>query len=161
MRDLESAILVTLDPGAYTAIVRGNDNTTGLGLVEVYDLSPGTSRLGNISTRACVSAGDDVVIGGFILGGGSGDDHILLRAIGPNLSGVPNPLADPTLELRDTNGVLLAFNDNCGGSPIPVNPPEACLDIWLPPGAFTAILAGKDSGTGVGLLEIYDLLARP
>jgi hypothetical protein len=162
--DLESAIDATLNPGAYTAIVRGKNNTSGVGLVEVYDLNEaGLSKLSNISTRAFVSTGANVVIAGFILGGG-GNTHILIRGIGPGLTpfGVPNALANPTLELRDSNGTLLDANDNCGIpglGPLPV-PPEACLDESLPPGAFTAILAGKDNGTGNGLVEIYDL-AQP
>ena len=158
--DLESAILVTLAPGAYTAVMKGNSNTTGVGLVEVYDLGPATSKLANISTRAFVGTGANVVIGGFILGGNSGNARVVVRGIGPSLAaaGVPNPLADPTLELRNSNGALLASNDNCTGSPIPLtNPLEACIDISLPPGAYTAILAGKNGGTGVGLVEVYDV----
>jgi hypothetical protein len=158
--DLESAILVTLNPGAHTAIVRGKNNTSGVGLLEVYDLGPATSQLANISTRAFVGTGDNVVIAGFIIGLG-GSSHIFIRGIGPSLgrSGISGTLADPTLELRDSNGTLLAFNDNCAGSPPipPANPLEACIDISLPPGAFTAILAGKNGGTGIGLIEIYNL----
>jgi hypothetical protein len=158
--DLESAILVTLDPGPYTAIVKGKNNTSGVGLVEAYDLDQAAvSKLANISTRAFVGTGSDVVFGGFILGGGT-DTHIVVRGLGPSLAGfgVPNPLADPTLELRDSNGVLLASNDNCDGIFIPPDPAEACIDISLPPAAaYTAILAGKNGGTGIGLIEIYDL----
>ena len=107
--DLESAIDATLAPGAYTAIVSGRDNTSGVALVEVYDLSQAIpARLANISTRAFVSTGDNIVIAGFMLGGNSGDDRVVVRGIGPSLTavGVPNALADPTLELRDTNGAL-------------------------------------------------------
>ena len=98
------------------------------------------------------------MIAGFILGAGD-STHVLIRGIGPSLAGggVIGALADPTLELRDSNGTLLASNDNCGDSPIPVNPPEACIDISLPPGAFTAIMAGKNGGSGIGLVEIYNL----
>jgi uncharacterized delta-60 repeat protein len=155
--DLEAAILVTLDPGAYTGIVKGKNNTSGVGLVEVYDLGPATSELANISTRAFVGTGDNVTIGGFILGGGA-NTQIEILAVGPSLgaSGVSGALADPTLELRDSSGALVASNDNCGAVPIhPLDPAEACIDISLPPGAFTAILAGKNGGTGVGLIEIY------
>jgi hypothetical protein len=157
--DLESAILVTLPPGVYTAIVKGNNATSGVGLVEVYDLGPAASKLANISTRAFVGTGVNVTIGGFILGGGV-NSQIVIRGIGPSLTafGVPDALADPTLELRDSNGVLLAFNDNCEASSLPpTNPLEACIDISLPSGAYTAILAGKNGGTGIGLLEIYSL----
>ena len=100
--DLESAILCDLDPGTYTAIVRGKNNTSGVALVEVYDLSQGVpSKLGNISTRAFVGTGGDIVIAGFILGNNGGDDTDC-RARPQLCRGVPNPLADPTLELRDS-----------------------------------------------------------
>jgi len=178
--NLESAILVTLPPGAYTAIVRGNENTIGVGLVELYDLDQAaTSQLGNISTRAFVGTGGDVLIGGFILGPGP-DTNVVIRGLGPSLGnfGIPNPLADPTLQLRDSNGTLLAQNDNCGvQEPTPQpndrSPPpnypcssfdcshgsslESCLNVVLSPGVYTAILADKNGGTGVGLVEIYNL----
>ena len=102
--NFESAIDATLAPGAYTAIVRGNGNTSGVALVEVYDLNQGVdSKLANISTRAFVSTGDNIVIAGFTLGGNSSDDRIVVRGIGPSLTamGLPNALANPTLELRD------------------------------------------------------------
>lgn len=158
INDLESAICATLDPGAYTAIVRGKNDTIGVGLVEIYDLGPVTSQLGNISTRAFVGTGADVVIGGFILGGGN-TTHIHINGLGPSLAqfGISPVLADPTLELRDNNGALLASNDNCGESPLGIIAPEACIDISLNPGTYTAILAGHDEGTGVGLVEIYNL----
>lgn len=155
--NLESAILETLAPGAYTAIVKGNNDTSGVGLVEVYDLGLATSRLANISTRAFVSTGANVVIGGFILGGDA-NSQIAILGIGPSLSasGVSGVLADPTLELRDRNGALVASNDNCGAVSIhPLDPAEACIEVSLPPGLFTAILAGKNGGTGIGLVEIY------
>jgi hypothetical protein len=155
--DLESAIVANLAPGNYTAIVQGKNNTTGVALVEVYDLDPAAaSKLANISTRAFVSTAANVMIAGFILGAGD-STHVLIRGIGSLQIKFDPLLADPTLELRDSDGALLAFNDNCGDSPIPVNPPDACIDISLPPGAFTAILAGKDGGTGIGLVEIYNL----
>ena len=158
--DLESALCgLTLDPGAYTAIVRGQNNGTGIGLVEVYDLGPAASKLANISTRAFVGTGATVMIGGFILGGGA-SSHIEIFGIGPSLaaSGVSGVLADPTLELRDSSGALVASNDNCGAIfTRPLDPAEACIDVSLPPGAFTAILAGNDGGTGIGLVEVYHL----
>src|SRR5205823_6359467 len=110
----ESAIIADLPPGNYTAIVRGVTNTTGVALVEVYDLATGTSSiLGNISTRSFVQTGDNVMIGGFIVQG-SGTKRVILRAIGPELSqyGVPDPLQDPTLELHNSTGDLIASNDN-------------------------------------------------
>jgi hypothetical protein len=129
----------------------------GVGLVEVYDLGPATSQLGNISTRGFVGTGNNVMIGGFILGGGA-NSHIEIAGVGPSLasSGVSGVLTDPTLELRDSNGGIVAINDNCGSFSIhPLDPAEACIDISLPPGNFTVILAGKNGGTGVGLVEIY------
>ena len=110
----ESAIIADLPPGNYTAIVRGVNNTTGVALVEAYDLSPSLhSILGNISTRSFVQTGDDVMIGGFIVQG-TQPKNVIIRAIGPELSqfGVPNPLADPTLELHNGTGALIASNDN-------------------------------------------------
>src|SRR5438046_1768387 len=111
----ESAIIATLPAGNYTAIVRGVNNTTGVALVEVYDLSAAnvSSILGNISTRSLVQTGDNVMIGGFIVQGTT-PRSVIIRAIGPDLSqyGVPNPLANPTLELHNGNGALIASNDN-------------------------------------------------
>ena len=108
--DLESAILMTLSPGAYTAILAGKNGGTGVGLVEVYDLAQGAnSQLANISTRGFVDTDDNVMIGGFIVGGGSA--HVIVRALGPSVP-VAGALADPTLELHDANGTTLATNDN-------------------------------------------------
>src|SRR5262249_47217470 len=110
----ESAIIADLQAGNYTAIVRGVNNTMGVGLVEVYDLSPESgSTLGNISSRSFVQTGDDVMIGGFIVEG-TQPKRVILRAIGPELSqyGVPNPLTNPTLELHNSTGTLIASNDN-------------------------------------------------
>jgi hypothetical protein len=169
--DLESAIVATLPPAGYTATMGGKSNGTGLGLVEVYDLDQGTdSELANISTRALVGIGDNVVIGGFILGGGNGNPSIIIRALGPSLarSGVSNPLTDPLLELRDGNGTLIAFDDNWKDNPgqaaqlvqagvQPQNDLEAAIAAILPPGGYTAIVSGKNGGVGVGLVEVYNL----
>jgi photosystem II stability/assembly factor-like uncharacterized protein len=164
--DLESAIYAVLPPGVYSGIVRGNGDTTGVGLIEIYDVSQGApSKLANISTRAFVSTGDEVVIAGFILGNGSASDTVVLRGIGPSLgsAGVPNPLADPILELRNQSGTLLASNDNWQDGPpppvglAPLDPSESVITASLPPGAYSVILAGVNSGTGVGLVEAYDL----
>ena len=168
--DLESAILVTLEPGAYTAIVRGENNSSGVALIELYDLSLGVpSKLGNISTRAFVSTGNNIVIAGFILGNGTSDDKIVVRGIGPSLTafGVPNALANPTLELRNSDGALLVSNDDWQDNPAhaaeliafnlaPTNDLESGLVATLAPGAYTALLAGLNNGTGVGLVEVYD-----
>jgi hypothetical protein len=168
--DLESAIDAILSPGAYTAIVSGKNNTTGVGLVEVYDLGQAVpAKLANISTRAFVGSGSDVVIAGFILGNNSGNDRIALRGIGPSLTdqGVPDALADPVLELRNGNGTLLVSNDNWQDNPVqasdliaaglaPANDLESGISTTLPPGTYTALLAGLNDGTGVGLVEVYD-----
>jgi hypothetical protein len=165
--NLESAIDTTLNPGAYTAIVRGKNNTTGVALVEVYDLSQAVpAKLANISTRAFVSTGDNIVIAGFVLGGHSGDDKVVVRGLSP--AGVPNPLADPTLELRDANGALIGSDNDwqddatqaAGLTAAGLAPPktlDAAIMATLPPGLYTALLAGRNNGTGVGLVEVYDL----
>ena len=117
--DLEAAIVQTLAPGSYTVILRGMGMTTGVGLVEIYDLSPAVdSKLANLSTRAFIDTGNNIVIAGFILGG-NGDDRIVVRGIGPSLTpfGVPNALQDPTLELRDGNGALLMANNDWQDDP--------------------------------------------
>jgi hypothetical protein len=169
--NLESAIDATLNPGAYTAIVMGKNNTSGIGLIEVYDLSQAVpSQLGNISTRAFVSSADDIVIAGFILGGNSGDDRLVVRGIGPSLAtvGVTNALANPTLELRDGNGAVLLVNNDWQDDPAqaaqliaaglaPTNNLESALAATLSPGLYTALLSGINNGTGVGLVEVYDL----
>ena len=169
--DLESAIRATLDPGAYTAIVSGHGITAGVALVEVYDLDQGAlSKLGNISTRAFCGTGTDIVIAGFTLGNGGGDDRVVVRGLGPSLAavGVPNALADPTLELRNGDGTLLISNndwqDNAGQAAeitaaglAPSNALESAIAATLSPGAYTALLAGLNDGTGIGLVEVYDL----
>ena len=171
--DLESAILVTLAPGTYTAIIKGKNNTTGVALVEAYDLATsGTSKLANISTRAFCGTGSDIVIAGFILGsngGSSGNDRIVVRGLGPSLgaAGVPNALADPVLELRNGNGVLLVSNNDWQDNPVqaseliaaglaPADALESGIAATLPPGLYTALLAGLNDGTGLGLVEVYD-----
>jgi plastocyanin len=167
--DLESAIVATLTPGGYTAIVSGKNATTGVGLVEVYDLDqPADSKLANISTRGLVQTGSSVMIGGFILGNGSDNANVIVRAIGPSLSqsGITGALADPTLELHDGNGALRTSNDNwqdsqkaeieATGIP-PQNDFESAIVATLPPGSYTAIVAGKGDTIGVALVEVYRL----
>jgi len=168
--NLESAIDATLAPGAYTAIVRGKNSTTGIGLVEVYDLSQAApAKLANISTRAFVGTGSDIVIAGFILGAHTDNDGIIVRGIGPSLTavGVPNALADPTLELRNSSGTLLVADDNWQDDPTqaaeitaaglaPTNNLESGIAASLAPGQYTALLSGLNNGTGVGLVEVYD-----
>ena len=177
---LESAIIADLPPGNYTAIVRGVNDTTGVGLVEVYDLNnPGTvpsSILRNISSRSLVLEGENVMIGGFIVQG-SGTKRVIVRAIGPELTryGVQNVLTDPTLELHDGRGALIASNDNWQTTVIggiitrdqvmdiqssghaPTQPSESAIIADLPPGRYTAIVQGKNIIVGVALVEVYDL----
>ncbi len=168
--NLEAAIEARLAPGAYTAVMRGNNNGTGVGLIEIYDLNPGAgSKLGNISTRAFVSTGDNIVIAGFVLGGNSAPDSVIVRGIGPSLTalGVPNALANPILELRDGNGAMVMGNndwqDNAAQAAelsaaglAPSNQLESGIAATLPPGLYTALLAGQNNGAGVGLVEVYD-----
>jgi hypothetical protein len=169
--DRESVILGTLAPANYTAILTGSGNTTGVGLIEVYDHDQAVNaQLANISTRGFVQAGENVMIGGFILGGNPNNTRIALRGIGPSLSafGLNPVLADPTLELRNANGTLLIANDNwtddtASAALLTANglalqdPRESGIFTSLPAGQFTAILAGKDGGVGIGLIEVYNL----
>jgi hypothetical protein len=173
----ESAIIANLPAGNYTAIVRGVNNTTGVALAEVYDLNPEpSSTLGNISTRSFVETSDNVMIGGFIVAG-TESKKVIIRAIGPELTpyGVPNALADPTLELHDSTGALIASNDNwqhtiIGGiitadqvhdimnsGHAPTDPTESAIIATLPAGNYTAIVRGVNNTTGIGLVEVYDL----
>ncbi|CEF49260.1 unnamed protein product [uncultured bacterium] len=179
----ESAIIATLPPGNYTAIVSGVNNTTGVALVEVYDLSPdATSILGNISTRDFVQTGDSVMIGGFIIPG-TGPKTVIVRAIGPELIPPPynitNALVNPTLELHDGTGALIAQNDNWQKTEIggiitsnqvnaiqnsghaPTQPSESAIIATLPPGNYTVIVSGVNNTTGVALVEVYDLESTP
>jgi len=174
---LESAIIADLSDGNYTAIVRGANNTTGVGLVEVYDLNPeSTSILSNVSTRAFVQTGDNVMIGGLIVQGIQ-PKRFIIRAIGPELTqyGVPNVLANPTLELHDSTGALIASNDNwrhtiIGGiiasdqtgdirnsGHAPGDGRESAIVADLPAGNYTAIVRGVNNMIGVALVEVYDL----
>ena len=168
--DVESALVRTLAPGPYTAVLRGNGGGTGIGLVEVYDLTPtiADSQLANISTRGLVEAGDNVMIGGLILGGGVGANKILARALGPSLTqfGVANVLPDPALGIYNSNGGLLRFNDNWRQNQeadilatglAPGDNLEAALIGLLGPGNYTAIVTGTGGSSGIGLIEIYNL----
>jgi hypothetical protein len=167
--DLEAAIVATLLPANYTAVLRGRNGTTGIGLVEMYDLDAASdSKLANISTRGFVQTGGDIMIAGFIFGNGAASEKVIIRAIGPSLTGITNVLADPTLDLHNSNGTLLISNDNWKDDPTQADeiratgmPPqsdfEAAIVTTLPPGAYTAIIAGKGGGTGVALAEVYHL----
>jgi hypothetical protein len=167
--NLESAIDATLNPGAYTGIVKGNGGVSGISLIEVYDLSQAVlAKLANISTRALVGTGNDIVIAGFILGNNSGSTRIVLRGIGGSLALViPNALANPALELRDNNGALLFSNNDWQDNPAqaaeltaaglaPSNALESGIAITLGPGLYTALLTGQGNTSGVGVIEVYD-----
>lgn len=169
--DRESVILATLVPGNYTAVLSGVGQTSGIGLVEVYDNNQTVdSQLANISTRGFVQTADNVMIGGFTLGGNNNPSRVAVRALGPSLtsSGLTNVLVDPTLQLRDQNGTIMISNDDWQSDPVSAgqltanglalpHPKEAGIFATLPAGQFTAILAGKDGGIGIGLLEIYNV----
>jgi len=168
-RSAESALIVTLLPGNYTAVVSGYGGGQGIGVVEAYELDDNTTRLVNISTRGRVGVGDEAMIGGFIVQGGA--KSVILRALGPSLIGGPNPiagiLADPTLELRDGNGNLLAVNDDWSNSAqaneiiattvAPTNNSESAIVATLGSGNYTAIVRGARDTSGIGLVEVYDL----
>jgi len=169
--DKESAIVRTLSPGAYTVVMRGVGGTTGIGVVEVYDLSPGSvSLLANISSRGFVDINDNVMIGGFIIGPvDRSNPRLVVRAIGPSLnsSGVPNPLQNPTLELHDASGTTVNANDDWPTDPnssfvvanglAPNDTRESAIFTSLTPGAYTAIVRGVGNTTGIGLVEVYNL----
>ncbi|MEO8045496.1 MAG: matrixin family metalloprotease [Spartobacteria bacterium] len=173
----EAAVYLTLQPGAYTAVVQSFTNAqqppaSGVGLFELYDLSTTGGRTGNISTRAEVLGGTNVLIGGTIIGG-TDPKTVVVRAIGPSLgaAGISNPLANPILELRDVNGALLQSNDDWQKGPdaqaitdqnlAPANAKESALLATLAPGAYTAIVQGVGGVTGVALVEVYDTSPAP
>jgi pectin methylesterase-like acyl-CoA thioesterase len=164
--DLESAAVVTLAPGQYTAVITGQNGATGTALVEVYDGDlAADSQLANISTLGFVGAGDDVLIGGFVVGTGLAD--VVVRALGPSLAqfGVADPIADPTLEVHDGNGSVTSDDDwqmdsnhdSIPASLQPLDARESALHLSLPPGNYTAVVRGKGSAVGVALVEAYNL----
>jgi len=167
--DLESAIRIAVQPGNYTAILSGKNNTTGVGLVEVYDITTGAfAELTNVSTRSFVGTGDNVMIGGFITAGGNGSTQVVVRGLGPTLTqfGVPGALADPALRLVDSNGNIVRGNNNWKDSQqvaiqatglAPPNDLEAAILATVAAGRYTAILSGNGGGTGIGLVEVYKL----
>lgn len=167
----ESAILTTLAPGAYTAVLSGTNGGTGTGILELYDLDfAADSKLANISTRAFVGTGDDIVIAGFTVGNATSVDNLIVRGLGPSLlSSLSGVLSDPKLEVRNANGATLAANDNWFQSPqqtdisesglAPTFGQESAVSLTLGPGAYTALLSGAvtpfSNPTGVGLVEVY------
>jgi len=172
---IESALILTLNPGSYTAVVQGySDATTpaatGIGLFELYDLHTTGGRAGNVSTRGQVGAGGSVLIGGFIIGGNQ-SKQVIVRALGPSLAnvGVANSISDPTLELHNANGSTLQSNNDWQQGPdaatisskgfAPKDSRESALLATLNPGSYTAIVQNASGATGVGLVEVYDLSA--
>ena len=169
--DLEPAIITTLQPGSYTAILSGTGGGTGTGILEIYDLDyAADSRLANISTRAFVGDGDDIVIAGFTVGNADGPDHIVVRGLGPTLnrSGIFPTVQDPKLEIHNANGASLGANDNWSQDPEKIEVAnaglapdglEAAIAITLGPGAYTAILSARTltfvDQRGIGLIEVY------
>lgn len=172
----ESALLETLKPGAYTVVLKafdsGDGDLTGTGIIELYDLHTTNGRAGNISTRGQVLRGDDIMVAGFIIGGGTRKE-LVIRGLGPSLTaaGVANALRNPTLELRDASGTLIRQNDDWQTDPqaaavrssglAPPNSREAALQANLNSGLYTAILRGANNTTGTALVEIYDLSPAP
>ncbi len=168
----EAAMVATLNPGAYTATLAGADGGNGVGLVEVYDLDSGAStRLANISTRGSVQTLNNVMIGGFILAGQSPNPaKVVVRALGPSLQqfGIGNVLSNPSLEVVNSNGQSLIANDNWQDNAAqaaelqtlniaPQDARESALVVTLPPGQYTAIVSGRNSSAGIGLIEVYTI----
>jgi hypothetical protein len=165
----EAALIALLSPGSYTVVLQGAGGTTGIGLVEIYDLDGSKlSKLGNIATRGKVQGGDQVMIGGFIILGDNGATNVVVRAIGPSLGavGVAGALVDPILEVHDGNGALISQNDDWGSGPdatfiqihllAPGDSRESAVLLQNPiQGNYTAVLKGKSGGIGVGLIEAY------
>jgi hypothetical protein len=164
----ESVIIATLPPGNHTAIIKGAGNTTGVGVVEIYDLQTSVGELGNLSVRANVQAGENALIAGITIGAGD-PRRVVFRAIGPELKsfGVPTALDDTTLEVRDTNGLLISANDNWKDATnaaeltatglAPTVDAESAVLTTLGPGKYTSIVRGANNTTGVGLAEAYKL----
>jgi hypothetical protein len=163
----ESVIVASLAPGSYTAVLRGVNGSTGIGLCELYDLDPNDSSVRNISTRGDVGISDDAMIGGFIVGG-TAPSKVIIRAIGPSLTaaGVTGALPDPVLELHGSDGSLIFQNDNwrttqqqqiMDSGVAPTNDKESAIVATLAPGNYTAIVRGVANTTGVALVEVYVL----
>ena len=164
----ESAILRILEPGLYTAVVRGKNNGTGIAVVEAYDLdSTNNSKFANLSTRGFVETQDNILIGGFITGNRQGSINVLVRALGPSLAGlVPSPLDNPILELHNGNGTTIAMNNDWQESQktaieqtglVPGDPRESAIRASLPPGRYTAIIRGVNNHVGNAIVEVFNL----
>jgi hypothetical protein len=162
----EAAILITLSPGQYTAVVAGNNGSQGVGLVQIYDRDGGTaSQLDAIATRGFITNSTGALIGGFSVGGTT-PKPVLVRAIGPSLSAYfNNPLTDPTLGLYNANGQQIATNNDWATAPNanqiptslrPTDAKESAILVTLAPGDYTAIVAGNNGSQGIGLVQVYD-----
>ena len=163
----EAALIATLNPGTYTAIVRGLNNTQGVALVEGYELDAPSTRLVNVSTRGQIGTADQVLIGGFIVQSGTGK-NVIVRALGASLASfLSGVLPDPVLDLYDSNGTLISSNDNWQSSPqaaaisasgqAPSSALDSAIMTTLAPGNYTAIVHGVNNATGIGMVEVYDL----
>ena len=166
--DLEAALLSTLPPGPYTAVVFDPNNNSGVALFEFYDLDPTSSQLLNLSTRGSVLTLDRVLIGGFIIYGDQPASFVL-RAIGPSLSlaGIPDPLLDPSIQLFDAQGSLIRQNDNWRSDQeqlitdshlAPSDDRESAIFATLPPGPYSTVVRGVNNSSGAAILEIYRLV---
>jgi hypothetical protein len=163
--DREAAIVASLDPGAYSVVLSGRNNATGIGLVEVYDIDQmSTSRLLNLAARGRVQTQDNVMIGGVILGG-TDYARVIFRGLGPSIP-IADRLFDPVLELHDGNGATIRSNDDWkqtqyaeiqASGVAPTNDREAAIIGNFPPGLYTVILRGKNGTSGIGLVEAYKL----
>lgn len=165
----ESALIANLAAGSYTAVASGANNTTGIALAEIYDLNQnGGSQLANVSARANVMTGDNVLIDGLIIGGSTAK-NVVFRAIGPSLRayGITGELRDPMLDLYNGNGVAIRHNDNWQSAPnraaiqasglAPTDNRESAIMVSLPPGNYTAILRGVNNTIGIAVAEAYRL----
>jgi PKD repeat protein len=169
--DREPAIVITLDPGSYTVVMRGKNNSSGTGVVETYDIGlAANARLANVSSRGFIGTGDNILIGGFFAGPQTAAvTGVVFRAIGPSLAAlnVPGPMQDPTLEIHNRDGDLVASNDDWQSTQkteieatglAPTDSRESAILLRnFEPGPYTAIMRGKNNTTGVGLVEIYDV----
>ncbi|MEO7725283.1 MAG: prolyl oligopeptidase family serine peptidase [Chthoniobacterales bacterium] len=163
----ESYLTAILPPGSYTTVVEGANATSGVAIVEVYDITPADSRVGNISTRADIAFPGDVMVGGFIIGG-SDATEVIVRALGPSLAlfGIANPLPNPMLEVYNSNGAQIATNDDWRSTQAqeiqatnlaPGSNREAAILTTLVPGTYTAVVRDAGAGSGIGLVEVYNL----
>jgi hypothetical protein len=164
---MEAAILVSLAPGPYTAIVSGVGGSTGIAIVEVFEVDAPASPLVNIATRGRVGISNNVLIAGLIIRG-TGPQQVVVRARGPSLTplGVTGALADPQLSLsQSSDGTVLGTNDNWGSASnaaalqasgfAPSDPAEAALLVTLAPGAYTVIVSGAGNTSGVAIVEVF------